>query len=641
VSSVPAAPGSPPVGSTVTILFSDIRGFTEYTDQYGDEAAFQVLQQHNEVVQSQIEAFSGKVVKTQGDSFMVAFTTARGAVLCAAAIQRAIAERTHEERGSRIAVGIGINTGEPIYEGGDFFGSTVNLASRVCASAGPGQILVAETTRHVAGRLDGIDYIDRGLHELKGFQDQQRLFEVSWMTAQSAATATVPDEAEISAVEGAVQRALGVLNRVLAVGHRDDPAFHPLLECQAKASELRLALSRAVAEQRGYTVKQVDQAMLPFADLLTLVTGREHLDDQRWGQLEMGVSRAFGRPLVAAATRGRLVVGADREPPKAAVPAPPTREPESPPRAERPRRVPMPAAAAPLPLDPRAQTVRWWMALFEAWQAWKASGVAQAHAVRAAIARHPYVLGVPLRESPDHDGGRLVGAYFALLEHVEDQSSGFVRTAVDQAVAAVGPSNPTALDNALYGLLVGRGRLRDTYADFVRDVMIATIPMPGPWVDAAVTEREESTSVVTRPSASVGDPGEARQELTETHHRAGERRFAMTVAPLTARFFALRAVDIRNPRDVELRLTRGGEGSDHAWSLQVRSDQLLHSPPRRLNTHATTLPGLGRNYGDLWIGVFNPDPAAAAVYELAITIRVQSPPGIRRSTFSPLGRGPR
>jgi hypothetical protein len=73
----------------------------------------------------------------------------------------------------------------------------------------------------------------------------------------------------------------------------------------------------------------------------------------------------------------------------------------------------------------------------------------------------------------------------------------------------------------------------------------------------------------------------------------------------------------------------------------VRTDQLLHSPPRRLNPGGTTLPGLGRNYGDLWIGVFNPEPASVAVYELAVTIRVQSPPGLRRSTGFPLGRGPR
>src|SRR5215470_7558883 len=247
------------MGSTVTILFSDIRGFTEYTDQYGDEAAFQVLQEHNSVVRREIDVFDVDVVKTQGDSFMVVFTTARGAIQCAAAIQRAIAEGTEGDGGTRIAVGIGINTGEPIHEAGDFFGSTVNLAARVCAAAGPGQVFISETTRHVASRLEGLEYVDRGLYELKGFQEPQRLYEVLWMSAGALGTGDA-DEDDSSAVEGAVQRALGVLNRVLEIGHRDDPTFRPLLECQAKASELRLALSRAVVDHRGYSVKQVDQA---------------------------------------------------------------------------------------------------------------------------------------------------------------------------------------------------------------------------------------------------------------------------------------------------------------------------------------------------------------------------------------------
>src|SRR3989475_537089 len=178
---------SMPFGSTVTLLFSDIRGFTEYTDQYGDEAAFQVLQEHNAIVRKQIETFGGQVVKTQGDSFMVAFTTARGAIMCAVAIQLALGKANRNQTGTRIAIGIGINTGEPIQEGGDFFGGTVNLAARICAAAGPGEIFIAETTRYVAGRSESIDYVDRGLHELKGFQEPQRLIEVRWQPSAAEA----------------------------------------------------------------------------------------------------------------------------------------------------------------------------------------------------------------------------------------------------------------------------------------------------------------------------------------------------------------------------------------------------------------------------------------------------------------------
>ena len=88
-----AAPGAPVTfGGTVTILFSDIRGFTDYTEQHGDEAAYRILREHNAIVRRQIEAFGGAVVKTQGDSFMVAFSAARGAILCAIAIQRTVSQ---------------------------------------------------------------------------------------------------------------------------------------------------------------------------------------------------------------------------------------------------------------------------------------------------------------------------------------------------------------------------------------------------------------------------------------------------------------------------------------------------------------------------------------------------------------------
>src|SRR5260370_37262043 len=153
-----AAPGAAVrSGGTVTIFFSDSSGFRDSHEQSGDEAAYRILREHNAIVRQQIEAFGGVVVKTQGDSFMVAFTTARGAILCAVATQRAIGQADRNHTGPRIAIGVGINTGEPIQEGGDYFGSMVNLAARICAATGPGQILIAETTRDVAGRIESVE----------------------------------------------------------------------------------------------------------------------------------------------------------------------------------------------------------------------------------------------------------------------------------------------------------------------------------------------------------------------------------------------------------------------------------------------------------------------------------------------------
>jgi class 3 adenylate cyclase len=648
---------APPLGFTVTILFSDIRGFTEYTEQFGDEAAWEVLQAHNAIVQQQIEAFHGQIVKTQGDSVMVAFTTARGAVLCAVAIQKAIAEITQDQEDTRIAVGIGINTGEPIQEGGDFFGTTVNLAARLCAAAGPGQILASETTRYVAGRLEGLEWVDLGLHELKGFQEPQRLFEVVWAWPEGSAE-TVEAEAEAepeepvdpSALEGAVQRALGVLNRVLAITHRDDPAFRPLLECQSRASKLRLALSQAMAEPSGYTPRQVDRAMLPYADLLALITGRDQLDDERWMQLEDGVARAFGRGLVTAALRGRLLIAGEREPaPRASAPPPPPRPAADAPSAPPPSGAPPPAAPAasrlapapPPPPDPRAAAVVWWARAHAAWAAWKASGMAYAHAVRMVLAQYPHLLGVPITESGQHDGGGLADAYFALLEHVETVAPGFVRSAVERASQVVGGTEPGRLGPALYALLVERGRLGQTYADFVRDAVVAGVPNPGVWVDAAMTEGEETATVVTRPSAVVGDSGEARRDLSAPAERTAERRFTLSVAPLTSRFVRLRAVDLTTPRDVEVKVAAAGQPSDHGWCLQVRPDQVLLCPPRRLGRDGTSLPGLGRSYVDAWVAVFNPDPLHAAEYTVSLTVRGPAPSGPSRSVFSPVARKPR
>jgi class 3 adenylate cyclase len=632
-----------PFGATVTILFSDIRGFTEYTSQYGDEAAFRVLREHNAVVRRQIELYGGHVVKTQGDNFMVSFTTARGAILCAVAIQRAIAGAEHAAEGPRIAVGIGINTGEPIQQGGDYFGTTVNLAARLCAAAGPGQILVSETTRYVAGRVDDVAYIDRGLHDLKGFLEPQRLYEVRWKIGPGEA-ADEDGEAEGGALEGAVQRAMGVLTRVLSITHQDNAAFGPLLECQARASDLRLQLSRALAERRGYTVRKVDEAMLPFADLLMLVDSREPLDDQRWSEIEASVARVFGRELAVAATRGKLTSdgpGRRREPAPAAtaalppVPPPPTVQKASP---------TLTPASPPAGLDPRAEAVTWWASAHRAWTEWKSSGMAWAHALRAALARYPHLLAVPITESARHGAGDLAAGYFLLLEHVENRSPAFLRTAVDRAisVAAAAGAAPDAegLSRALYELMVQSGRLGETYVDFVADVMVATIPNPGVWMDGGITESDDATVVKRRPDSTPGDDGEAAERFTDPAARAAEHRFAIVLAPLTARFYFVKG-QLKQPHDVDLHVREDGAPSDRACYLTLRTGHLLHTEPRRIGTDGVRLDGLGRDFAGVWVGLFNPDAHAAIRAELGITLRAPVSPLGRRSPFSGLGRNPR
>jgi hypothetical protein len=572
---------------------------------------------------------------------MVAFPTARGAILCAIVIQRAVAAANRNQTGPGIAIGIGINTGEPIrQEDGDYIGGTVNLAARICAAAGPGQILVAESTRYVAGRIElrrsdggAVEYVDRGFHELKGFPEAKRLFEVTWHPAAfGEPTATdeppAPDEEEIAAFKAAVQRANGVLTRVLGVVHLDDPAFPALLECQAKASELRLAFSRAGAERRGATAKEVLDQVLPFENLLTLTLERDSLTEERWAPLDAAVARVFGRPLVNAAARGRLSIGTAEKPA-------PAQE-----AAKERAKEPEPAAGAhgsvaralaPPPLDERAAGVAWWAAAYAAWSQWKPSGLAWAHALREEIRRYPYLLSVQLRASADHDDGRLAGGYFLLLEHVENQSPGFMRTILERAIDEAGVE-PRALGPKLYQLLVDGGRLRETYAAFVRDIIQVAVPTPGMWADAGVVERDDETALISRPTATVGEAAEEMVQLVDLHDRVADRRFQVTVQPLTTRFFYVTSGKLNTARDVELKLTADDQPSDRAWYLTVWDSLSVRSDPKLLPMAGVPLPGLGRHHLGVWVAVFDPDEVVT--YELTVSVK---PPGLSSPAASRFG----
>jgi class 3 adenylate cyclase len=102
----------------------------------------ELLREHNDIVRSQVAAHQGYEVKTEGDGFMLAFSSARRAVQCAIAIQRAFAER-NETADEPIHVRAGLHTGEAIQEAGDFYGKHVNFAARIAAQAKAGEVLVS------------------------------------------------------------------------------------------------------------------------------------------------------------------------------------------------------------------------------------------------------------------------------------------------------------------------------------------------------------------------------------------------------------------------------------------------------------------------------------------------------------------
>ncbi len=120
----------------------------------------------------------GSEVKTMGDGFMTSFGSATKALECAIAMQRAFGEH-NESANEPIKVRIGLNAGEPIAEDQDLFGTTVNMAARICAKAEGSQILAPVVVRElVAGK--GFLLADVGETELRGFEDPVHIYEVGW-----------------------------------------------------------------------------------------------------------------------------------------------------------------------------------------------------------------------------------------------------------------------------------------------------------------------------------------------------------------------------------------------------------------------------------------------------------------------------
>lgn len=165
---------------TVTIMFSDIAGYSALTERLGDLAAHELLRAHNAIVREQVASCDGREVKTQGDGFMVAFSSATRALRCACAIQRAFEKYSLEHPEEPIRVHVGLHTGEPIHDGSDLLGRTVIVASRLTDMARPGEILVSSLLHDLTESTGEFRYGDARAVELDGMRSPQTVYRVDW-----------------------------------------------------------------------------------------------------------------------------------------------------------------------------------------------------------------------------------------------------------------------------------------------------------------------------------------------------------------------------------------------------------------------------------------------------------------------------
>jgi class 3 adenylate cyclase len=190
----PLDPPEPPAGSswsqqlagktapdgTVTILFSDVVGYTEMTETLGDLRAHARLSAHNEILRALLASHEGYEVKSQGDGFMVAFAGASRALRCAIAIQRAFADYCRKRPDEPIEVHIGLNTGEVLKDGDDFLGRTVILASRIAGEAQRNEILTSSVVKALADGSGEFVFDTPRDVSLKGVSQPQTVYPVVW-----------------------------------------------------------------------------------------------------------------------------------------------------------------------------------------------------------------------------------------------------------------------------------------------------------------------------------------------------------------------------------------------------------------------------------------------------------------------------
>lgn len=152
-----------------TVLFTDIANSTEMTSRFGDRATMAMLSVHDGIVRGALRNHGGREVKHTGDGIMAAFVSAADAVRFACRVQEALHDHNRAEPEFPVMVRIGISAGEPVEQGNDLFGSTVQLAARLCARAEPGQVLVSTM---VADLCDGesLRFSETQGVQLKGFE---------------------------------------------------------------------------------------------------------------------------------------------------------------------------------------------------------------------------------------------------------------------------------------------------------------------------------------------------------------------------------------------------------------------------------------------------------------------------------------
>ena len=154
-----------------TFLIADIRGYTAFMHDHGDEAGARLADRFARIAIPTLEARGGTGIQLRGDEALAVFTSPRDAIRAAVELQARFAEQTVADPSLPLGVGIGLDAGEVVPLEDGYRGGAINLAARLCSMAEAAETLATREVVHLARRVDGVSYIERGSARLKGIAE--------------------------------------------------------------------------------------------------------------------------------------------------------------------------------------------------------------------------------------------------------------------------------------------------------------------------------------------------------------------------------------------------------------------------------------------------------------------------------------
>jgi class 3 adenylate cyclase len=156
----------------LTFLIADVRGYSRFTEEYGDEAAARLAERFVEVMRDGIDAHGGSFNAVRGDEGLAVFASARQAIRAAVDLQERFAAATEADDELPLHVGVGIDSGEAVrLDDGGFRGAALNIAARLCARAHGGEVIATDATTRLAGKVPGVHYGEHNRWRLKNIPE--------------------------------------------------------------------------------------------------------------------------------------------------------------------------------------------------------------------------------------------------------------------------------------------------------------------------------------------------------------------------------------------------------------------------------------------------------------------------------------